>query len=90
MITFIRAISKDHPGSMDLAFRIAGTGFVGLAAWVFRLLSRTSGLSPPHDPEPAEMVAALLVFLSLSLGLALLLEGSGLVAPVPAPPRPWR
>ena len=90
MITFVRAISKDHPRLADLAFRITGASFVGMAAWVFRMLSRANGLSPPHEPEPIEMAAALLVFLSLSLGLALLLEGSGIVAAPPVPPRPWR
>lgn len=89
MIISLGAISRHHRRTVELAFRTAGAGFVGLAAWLFRLLARASGLSPPHEPEPAEMAAALVVFLSFSLGLALLLEGSGIVAAAPTPPRPW-
>lgn len=76
-------------GSKDLLFRAAGAGFLGLAGYLFRLCARTTSLAAPHEAEPAELATALLVFLSLSLGLALLLEGSGILAAAPAPPRPW-
>lgn len=66
---------------MEACFRISGLAAIGTASWVFRHIQAR------EKADPREFLAAALVVVCLWTGLALALEGPGLLRLMPRPPR---
>lgn len=85
-----RLESGERWWAAEIALRSFGLALLGLCAasviWLYRLVHQP----PPHDPRPLEFLAALIVFLSWSLGWSFLVEGPGLFKLIELPARHWR
>lgn len=73
-----------------MKIRFAGLALLGMcavAAWCLHLF----GITPPrHGATAIEFLCGALAFLCGSAGATMAVLGPGLLARVPAPPRPWR
>jgi hypothetical protein len=85
ILELLRREQRWWPG--EIALRLGGLALLG-ASWALACLTiRMVRQPPPHQSRPLEFLAAAAVFLCLSAGLALALEGTGLFRKVPLPPR---
>ena len=71
----------------EIALRSFGLALLGLCAASALWLYRSAHQPPLHDARAFEYGAALVAFMSWSLGGALLVEGAGLFKLIPVPPR---
>ncbi len=65
----------------EACFRLAGLAALAVAGWIFRQIP------PRSQASPREFLAAALAVACLWAGLALALEGPGLLRLMPRPPR---
>jgi hypothetical protein len=82
-----RLESGERWWAAEFVLRTLGLALLGLCALSALWLYRSTHLPPPHDGRPLEYLAALVAFLSWSLGWAFLMEGPGLFKLIPVPAR---
>jgi hypothetical protein len=82
-----RLCAGERIWAAEACFRLAGAGALAFCAWLARWLFRLVHLPPRHPASPLELAAAALAVVSLWAGLALVLEGPGLLRLMPRPPR---
>jgi hypothetical protein len=71
----------------EFGFRLAVLIALTLCGWIARFMMRLVHQAPPNRQSPLEFLVAASAIVCLSAGLALLLEGPGLLRDVPKPPR---
>lgn len=72
---------------VETCFRLVGVGSLALSAWAARWLFHLVHSPSRHSATSLELAVAALVVVSLWAGLALGLEGPGLLRLMPRPPR---
>lgn len=71
----------------ELVLRLSGLALLGACRLAVAWLLRAVRTAPPHQATPAEVAVAMVAFVCLTTGLALLFEGPGLLRLLPRPPR---
>ncbi|MCY1670513.1 hypothetical protein OVA07_05745 [Novosphingobium sp. SL115] len=71
----------------ELVFRTIGIALLGGCYRLALVAHRTISVPPPHGTTPGEFALCVGIFLSLAAGLALTMEGPGLLRDLPVPPR---
>jgi hypothetical protein len=71
----------------EVVLRAAGIGLLDGCYRLALLAHRTLAAPSPHDATLAEFAICAATFLALTAGLALTMEGPGLLRDLPVPPR---
>lgn len=71
----------------EIVLRLLGLALLGMCRLAMVWLLRAARVVPPHNATPATFAVAAVGFVCLTTGLALLLEGPGLLRLQPRPPR---
>jgi len=82
-----RLESGERWWTAEIVLRSLGIGLLTFCALAAHWLYVSAHQPPPHQARALEYGAALVAFLSWSLGWALLVEGPGLFKLIPVPPR---
>lgn len=82
-----RLESGERWWAAEIIFRATGVALLALCSFAALWLYRSVRQLPPHDGRALEYGAALVAFLSWSLGWSCLVEGPGLFKLIPVPAR---
>lgn len=85
-----RLESDERWWAAEILFRIVGLMLLALCSCAALWLYRSVHLLPAHNIRVFEYGAALIAFVSWSLGWSFLVEGPGLFKLMPVPPRHQR
>ena len=84
-----RLATDEAPWFARALVRLAGLCLLAASYLIVGLCERLEHFERQHQPTPLEFGVAALAVVTLSLGIALSIEGARLFRLQPSPPRPW-